>query len=113
MKKFKGVISVVLICVICISLCACSITKEKAVGTWSGSYVYNGNQFTSAFVLSADGTYSQATYKNGRLSSAETGTYEVKGGKVILHENGDMTSSTEYEYKNGKLVNNGHEFTKE
>lgn len=75
--------------------------------------VYNGSSFSCAFVLSADGTYAEATYKDGSLSSTETGTYEVKGSKVILHENGNMGTSTVYKYKGGKLVNNGHEFTKE
>ena len=113
MRIFKSFIAIILVCVICLSLCSCGISKEEAIGVWSGSYVYNGNQFSSGFVLSADGTYIQITYKNGNLNSAEEGTYEVKGGKVILHENGDMGISCEYKYKGGKLVNNGHEFYKD
>ena len=113
MRKLKVLISAVLVCAICFSLCACGLSEKDAVGTWSGTYVYNGNQFVCAFVLSADGTYSEVTYKNGSLSSAETGTYEVKGGKVFLYEKGGLGSYTEYKYKDGKLVNNGHEFTKE
>ena len=112
MKKMKSLIAVILVCAICLTLCACGIKKEDAIGTWVGSYVYNGNQFTRAFTLSADGTYAEVTYKNGEFSSTETGTYEVKGGKVILHENGNMGISTTYKYKGGALVNNDHEFYK-
>lgn len=112
MKTCKILVAAMLICAVCLSLCACGISKAEAVGTWSGSYVYNGNLFSRAFVLAADGTYSEATYKNGSFSDSEIGTYEVKGGKVILHEDGNMGVATEYKYKGGKLVNNGHEFSK-
>ncbi|MBQ1954769.1 MAG: hypothetical protein II350_03420 [Clostridia bacterium] len=50
--------------------------------------------------------------KNGSLHDTETGTYEVKGTKLLLHENGDTDVSTPYKIRLGKLVNNGHEFTK-
>ena len=113
MKKIKIMILVALVCLICISLCACGISKEDAVGLWSGTYVYEGNQFACAFVLTEGGDYYKETFKNGSLSSSEIGTYEVKNGKVILHEDGNMGISTEYKYSGGKLVNNGHKFTKE
>ena len=112
MKNYKILVAIILICSICLGLCACGISKHDAVGTWVGTYVYNGNQFSRSFVLSADGTYAEVTYKNGALSDSEIGTYEVKGGKVILHENGNMGTSTEYKYKGGALVNNKHEFYK-
>ena len=109
-KKLLALSLVVIMC--CVLLCACGISKEDAVGTWSGSYVYNGNNFTAAFVLDSNGEYSKVTYKNGSLSSAEDGTWEVKGGKVILHEDGNMGISTEYKYKGDALVNNDHYFYK-
>ena len=74
MKKIKCIVSIALVCVICLSLCACGIKEADAVGTWSGTYVYNGNTFAVAFVLSADGDYAKATYKNGSFSSTEDGT---------------------------------------
>lgn len=113
MKTSRILVAFLLVCAVCFSLCACGISREDAIGTWSGTYVYNGSTFSCAFVLSADGTYAEATYKDGSLSSTESGTYEVKSNKVILHENGNMGTSTVYKYKGGKLVNNGHEFTKE
>jgi len=113
MKTCKILIAVMLLGAICFGLCACGITKETAVGTWAGTYVYDGNQFACSFVLSEDGDYAKVTLKNGSMSSSETGTYEVKGGKVILHKDGNMGVSTEYKYKGGKLVNNGHEFVKQ
>ena len=113
MKKMRSLMALVLIGVLCISLCACGISKAKAVGTWSGSYVYNGNTFSVSFVLTENGTYSKATYKNGEFYETETGTWEIKGSKVLLHENGNLGGSTPYKYKNGALVNNDHEFYKQ
>ncbi len=111
--NLKRVMALVLVAVICCAfLCACGISEEEAVGTWTGSYTYNGNDFSVAFVLSADGTYSEATIKNGSLNGTEKGTWEVDGGKVVLHPNGDTGHSVTYKYKDGALVNNGHEFTK-
>lgn len=110
MRKRIGI--VIFAMAICLSLCACGISKDEAVGTWTGTYVYNGSSFSCAFVLSEDGTYDKVTYKDGSLSSAEAGTYEVKSGKVILHKDGNTGNSTVYKYKDGKLVNNDHEFSK-
>lgn len=109
----KRLISIILVCILCLSLCACGISEDEAVGTWSGAYEYNGNDFATAFTLEENGDYIKITFKNGSLSSSETGTWEVKGGKVILHEGGNKGVSTEYKYKGEALVNNKHEFTKE
>ena len=63
MKKCRILVSLALVCVICLSLCACGISKDKAVGTWSGAYVYDGNNFAVAFSLSADGECSKVTMR--------------------------------------------------
>lgn len=112
MKKFRSFISVILLCAICLGLCACGISEDEAVGTWVGSYTYEGNQFTSSFVLTDDKTYVKVTMKDGALSSTENGTYEIKGNKVILHKDGNMGISITYKYKRGNLVNNDHKFSK-
>lgn len=111
MKKCKNLAVGVLLCAIVLSLCACGISREEAVGTWSGTYEYNGNRFSVAIVLDENRTYAKAVYKNQSLSSSETGTYEIDGGDVVLHKYGDA-SMVIYEYKNGALVNNDHEFRK-
>ena len=108
-KKLLALSLVVIMC--CVFLCACGISKEDAVGIWSSSYVYDGNNFTNTFVLDSNGEYSKVIYENGTLSRAEDGTWEIDGGKVILHKNGDM-GSTEYKYKGDALVNNDHYFYK-
>ena len=112
MKNLKLLITGLLICVICFSLCACGITEDEAIGTWSGSYVYNGNDYSLAFVLSADGNYVEVMYKNGSYYKTEEGTWEIKSGDVVLHENGDTGTSTIYKYKDEALVNNDHKFYK-
>ena len=63
--------------------------------------------------MTDDDTYASVTYKNGSYYETESGTYEIDGMKVSLHPNGNTGHSTPYEYKNGKLVNNGHEFSKD
>jgi hypothetical protein len=110
--KIKSLIAILILCTIVVSLCACGISEDEAIGTWSGSYIYNGNQFSVAFVLSPDGTYAKATYKNGSFHKSESGTWEVDGGDVLLYENGNTGAWTTYEYKGGALVNNDHEFFK-
>lgn len=109
----KKAISLILALVLCLSLCACSPSKEDLVGTWSGSWTYKDNQFEETIVLKDDGTYKSAMYKNGKHHESESGTYEINGRTVELHPNGDEGCTTPYKYKGGKLVNNDHEFFKE
>lgn len=119
MKNLKCFVAVALICVMLVSLCSCGgISKKDAIGTWSGAYVYNGSQFVTAFALSENGTYAEITYKDGSMANAETGTWEVDDGEVVLYENGNKNydigvTSTRYQYKSGVLVNSGHEFRKD
>ena len=112
MRTTKRLLSIFLVCALCFCLSACGISKEDAVGTWSGTYEYNGNMFAVAFVLDAGGDYAEVTYKNGTLSSVEEGTWEIDGGKVVLHKDGNTGISVVYSYKGGALVNNKHEFYK-
>ena len=108
----KKILAIGIVLIICISLCACGISKEEAIGTWSASWVYNGNNISSAFVLEVDGTFSEVTYRNGSLSSTLTGTYEIEGSKVFLYENGNKGSFMEFKYSGGALVNAGHKYYK-
>lgn len=112
--KFKRILALTLVSAMCcLLLCSCGgISEDDAVGTWSGSYVYNGNTFSVKFNLSADGKYAKVTTKNGSLDSAEDGTWEIKSGDVVLHKNGSNAFTSTYEYESGALVNNGHKFTK-
>ena len=112
MRNFKRFISLALVCMLCISLCACGISRDEAVGTWSGTYVYNGSTFAVAFVLESNGDYAKATYKDGEFRSAESGTWEIKSGKVYLHKDGNTGTSTIYKYQGKALVNNDHKFYK-
>jgi len=112
MKIMKSLVAVALLLALCLSLVACSVSKEDVVGTWTGSWTYNGNSYVEAIVLSENGTYASAMYKNGSYYKTETGTYEISGRRVELHPNGEKGHTTPYEYKGGKLVNNDHEFTK-
>lgn len=109
----KKLVSLLMVCIMVLSMTGCSVAKEEVVGTWTGSWVYNGNSYTEAIVLSEDNTYATAMYKNGEYYKAEVGTYEIDGRSVDLHPDGNEGTTTPYDYKGGKLVNNDHEFTKE
>ncbi len=108
----KRIFTLILALVLCLPLCACGINKEEAIGTWAGTYVYNGNEYAVTFALSGGGEYVEVMYKNGALHKTEKGTWEISGGKVVLHENGNEGISTTYKYKGKALVNNDHEFFK-
>lgn len=114
MNNRRRWLAVAMAFVLCLGLCACAgkLTQEDVVGTWSGSYEFEGNHFFCTFDLHEDGTYQKGTTKNGFTSSAESGTYEVDGNEVILHKDGNTGLATRYKYRSDKLVNNGHKFTK-
>ena len=100
-----------------LTLTACfGVSKDEVVGTYSGSYVHNGNEYSVGIVLGEDGTYAEVVIKNGELSSSETGDFEIKGNKVLLYDSESSTYHgicTKYKFKKDTLINNGHEFTKE
>lgn len=112
MKKIVSIVALVVLFSLCLSLCACGIEKKDVVGTWGGSYTYEGNSFSVGLALTDGGDYAKVTYKNGSLKSEESGTYEIDGRKVKLHPDGNKNSTTEYKYKDGTLENNGHKLTK-
>ena len=111
--KTKLIVAVILVLTLCFAFCACGMTRDKAVGTWSGTYEYNGNYFSVSFVLSSDGEYSYISYKNGDFNKSETGTWEIEDGAVVLHVDGNTSKSTIYEYDGDALVNNNHKFYKD
>ncbi len=112
MKTLKRTLVLVLILTMVLCLASCGLEAEEVLGTWVGAYEYEGNSFSRAFVLDADGTYAEVTYKNGALSSTEVGTFEVKGKHVRLHPDGNTGITVEYDYKGEALVNNDHEYYK-
>lgn len=111
MKKIRICLALVLICAVCISICACGLNKEDVIGVWSCTYEFDGSEFYNEFTLSADGTYSKTVHKNGSISSNESGTWTIEGNKVCLFES-ENSANTEYTYRGGKLINADHKFTK-
>ena len=89
------------------------LTSENVVGTaWQCTYHTNeGDKIYTRFWLYEDGTYKQLIAINELFDRYDNGTYEVKGGKLYLYLNGDTSTSTVYEYKNGNLLNDGNEYT--
>ena len=86
MKHFIKIMAVCLAAALMMTFfAACAPSAEELAGTYTGSYVYNGNDFTCAIVINENGTYGKATMKNGELSSSEAGDWEIKGNKVRLY----------------------------
>lgn len=112
MKFVKSFVTVAVLLAICLSLVACSLSRKDVVGTWTASWTYNGNSIQKTIVIREDGTYTSTIYRNSKHYETETGTYSIDGKELNLHPNGDKGQSTPYDYKNGKLDNNGHKFTK-
>ena len=117
MKKTIRAVSVCLVVVMIIStLVACSPSVEEVVGTYSGSYTYNGNRFNVVIMLYDDGTYVKAIGKNGSVSSVESGDYEIRGNEIRLYDSDTVVehgSWTDYKYSKDTLENNGNKLTKE
>ena len=115
MKKMGRILSLCLVIVMVAgAMTACGIEKEELIGTWSGSYEYEGNQFTVAIVFTAT-QYSKVVMKNGSISSSDVGDYEISGREVKLYASDSLTyhgTWTTYKYSGGQLENNGHYLSK-
>lgn len=107
----KKIISMLLVVAIALSLCACGLDLGDVVGVWVAQYTYNGNEFSVSIHLNADGTYQKTIFSNGSFKDAVFGSYSLDGKTLILYEN-NPPSQTEYKYRGGDFVNNGHHFSK-
>ncbi len=103
MKTVKIAIVMLLIFSLGLSMVACAISKEDVVGTWKGSWNYNGYRYSKTLVLKSDGSYSFDLNRDGRLYDDETGLYEVDGNKVTLYPHYG-NGKTVYTYDDDKLV---------
>ena len=74
MKRLKFVLALVLLAALCLSLVGCGLSEEDAVGTWGGTYTYNGSRFTVVFELFDDGTYLKMVEKDGNMQDLDMGT---------------------------------------
>ena len=94
-------------------LCACDASMDDITGAWSGSCTYKGDSFTQKLSLNLDGTYQKLVYKNGSYNGTEKGTYELNGKTVTLNPYDKTEGHTDYEYKNGALLNGYYKLHKE
>ena len=97
----KKILSLLLAFVMCLSLCACSVTEEDIAGVYNGGYSYEGDDYEQTFFVEEDGTYTRYLFKNGALYKERTGQYEINGNEVQFH---DDDGYTPLEYKDGKLT---------
>lgn len=109
-----------LIVVFVLSFAGCgTLTTGDLIGTWSGSWDFNGATINNTIEFDIDGTYKEISYHNNELSDIKTGTYVIDGNKVStthIHtnpNNGYKTPVTiTYKYRGGKLRNSGHYLSK-
>lgn len=114
----KRAISFILATVLLLGLCACGGGKEPAassddgsvVGTWEGSWTYNGADIHRILTICEDGTFSSKTERNGSPSGENSGTWVLSGDLLTLQEPGGIL--TDYDFNGSTLVNNGHEMKK-
>ena len=113
MKAIKKISILSFVLMLCMSLFAgCSkLEKEDAVGVWSSSWTYNGNDFVCALILSDDFTYIENTSKNGAPATFEFGTYEIDGNEVKCYPRDEIYWRV-YKWKNNHLVNGDHIYYK-
>ena len=95
-------------------LVACSSKPASVVGTYTGTYTYEGNQFEVTIVLGEDNQYTYVSYKNGQSNKTQSGEYDLKGSEVRCYDPSvpNHGSHTAYKYSAGTLENNGHVFRK-
>ena len=100
-------VSIMLLLTLCVCFCSCGSDVDNLIGTWGGKWEFKGNMISVSIVLEENGQYSATTSKNGTFSSSKTGSWELNGEELRLHENGDLNSSTVYYYRNGKVIHVG------
>lgn len=117
MKKLGRVLALSLVVAMLLALVTgCSPSVEEVVGTYVGTYEYEGESISVAVVIADDGRYAKAVVKRGEVTSSEVGDYEIKGNKIKLYDSSSAVyhgKYTVYKYKNGTIENNGHKLVKD
>lgn len=113
MKKCRIIVAAALLFALCLGLCACGISKEEVVGTWTSTTQRDEETLFCAIAFTEDGKYAKVIYTNDQLSAMERGTYKLSGTTVALYKEGANTKTDTYSYEDGKLLNGGHIFTKD
>ncbi len=84
----KKVLSLILILIMCFSLCACSpdpeVVKEKLQGYWF-YYTESGTTASYTMYLFKDDMFSWVNSINGITLSNEAGTYTIQGNQIKLN----------------------------
>ena len=112
MKKF---LCLLFVFIMCATLVACndedtsnppSPKNYVLEGTYAHSHIHEGDEITIIISLKADDTYLKTVVKDGRVSSNESGDYELIDDKLYLYDSDAVVyhgSSTVYTFKNGTL----------
>ena len=116
MKTTVKLVALILtVSLLAVLFASCGPSKEDIVGTWTSTYEYKGNTYNAAIVFESSGKYARVTYKNGSISSTESGDYEISGSKVTMYDSSATVThgiSSTLTYKSGKLSNSIYTLTK-
>lgn len=96
-----------------LQLVACGVKQEDIIGTWTGSWEYNGHAIQATLVLREDNTFSQSSINDGETKDPETGTYKISGSKVVLKFDNEFDGTAEYKFHDGVLTNGNHDLARE
>ena len=112
----KKVLSLILVLVMCLSLCACGtnpaeVKTDLVKGKWSGYLSFTSNFFGvecyGYFDFHEDGTVDYSHMRgDDRWEPANGATYQIRDGEILLTCKGwgdDTIERIKYEYKNGEL----------
>ena len=104
MKKVRIVSCVLLCLIISMIIVGCGATYENVVGTWRGSYVYEGNELDRTLIVNSNGNFEYTTYKNGSFSESKSGRWSIESGALILYPSG-ANYQTEFTLSGNTLKN--------
>ena len=113
MKNLLKILPIILVLSISVSfLSSCSVSKSEIWGTWKETNYHNGDYWERYYKFNIDMTYAYLEYKNGEIYDSGTGAYEIRGNKVRIHLHDIPGGWADYKYRNGKLHNGTHEYSK-
>ncbi len=113
-NRKPAVIGAIVFLIIVLGMTACgpSVDASQVVGTYKGSWEYNGTEYLVTITLIEAGDYYKTTGIGGSFS-VDDGKFNGNGKRINLHSNNSRVVNSGYEWKDGSLYTNGHKLEKQ